>query len=187
MKRKCASGSDSKMVLNRISEKLVKSKKFKLSLILLFCVNAVFAVHVFEVVEVTFTGNNKYDNPYLDVNFDVTLNGPDGKTYTIPTFWDGENIWKARLVATEPGNWNWTTGSGQTNDSGLDDKSGSFTAKAWTEAEKEVNSNRRGFIRIAPNNRTLEYADGTPFFLIGDTWWSALTRTYRWSSSECVS
>ncbi|GEO23501.1 hypothetical protein CQA01_40350 [Cyclobacterium qasimii] len=151
------------------------------------CLNAVFAVHVYEVVEVSFSANNKYNNPYMDVNFDVTLNGPGGKTYTIPTFWDGENTWKARLVATEPGTWNWSTGTGQTKDNGLDGKNGSFTAEAWTEAEKEINPNRRGFIRTASNNRSLEYADGTPFFLIGDTWWSALTRTYRWSSSEGVS
>lgn len=187
MKRKSTSGSAREMRINKLPEKLVKPKKIKFSLALLMCFNAVFAVHVYEVMEVTFTGNNNYENPYIDVNFDVTLVGPGAKTYTIPAFWDGENIWKARLVATEPGTWNWFTGNSQTKDSGLNDKIGSFTAEAWTEAQKEANPNRRGFIRVAPDKHALEYADGTPFFLIGDTWWSALTRTYRWSSSDCIS
>lgn len=164
MKRQCVSHNDRKMIFNSILEKLVISKKIKLTLMLFMCLNAVFAVHVYEVVEVSFSANNKYNNPYMDVNFDVTLNGPGGKTYTIPTFWDGENTWKVRLVATEPGTWNWSTGTGQTKDNGLDGKNGSFTAEAWTEAEKEINPNRRGFIRTASNNRSLEYADGTPFF-----------------------
>ena len=38
--------------------------------------------------------------------------------------------------------------------------------------ELAANPNRRGMIRATADGRGLEYADGTPFFLIGDTWWS---------------
>ena len=43
-----------------------------------------------------------------------------------------------------------------------------------TPAELERNPNLRGQIRIAPNGRTFEYADGTPFFLLADTLWVPL-------------
>jgi hypothetical protein len=140
------------------------------------------ATHVYEVVEETFTANKVYTNPYIDVDLWVTLTGPGG-AYQVPAFWDGGKTFRARLVATEPGAWAWSTGN-RTGDSGLDNKAGSFRAAAWTEAEKRANPNRRGFIRPSANGRTLEYADGTPFFYTGDTWWSALTKVYSWGSPQ---
>ena len=138
--------------------------------------------HVYEVVEETFSAINAHANPYTDVELWVTLTGPGG-TYKVPAFWDGGSTFRVRLVATRPGDWHWSTGN-RTGDSGLDNRTGSFLAMAWTEAEKEINPNRRGFIRVASNHRTLEYADATPFFYTGDTWWAALTKIY---SSHCSS
>ena len=138
--------------------------------------------HVYEVVEKVFHAQKDYGNAYLEVDLWVELTGPGG-TYRIPAFWDGGNTFRARLVATAPGEWRWST-SNQTGDSGLDGKSGTFSAAAWTESEMQANPNRRGFIRRSTNNHTLEYADGTPFFYAGDTWWSALTRIYSWDSDQ---
>lgn len=140
------------------------------------------ATHVYEVVEETFIANMVHANPYVDVDLWVTLTGPGG-TYRIPAFWDGGNTFRARLVATQPGTWKWSTGN-RTGDSGLDNKTGSFRAVAWTDAEKKVNPNRRGFIKPSANGHTLDYADGTPFFYTGDTWWCALTKVYSWGSSR---
>ena len=142
------------------------------------------ATHVYEVVEETFTANKTYANPYIDVDLWVTLNGPGG-SYNIPAFWDGGGTFRVRLVATQPGNWTWSTGN-QTGDNGLDNQTGAFKAVAWTGDEIEANPNRRGFIRVASNNHTLEYGDGTPFFYTGDTWWSTLTRIYAWGSDDCL-
>jgi hypothetical protein len=146
-------------------------------------INAVAAtpVHVYEMVELSFTAQNSYENPYMNVDLWVELNGPDQLHYRIPAFWDGGNIWRARLAATEPGEWHWSTGN-KTGDAGLDGKTGIFNAVAWTQEEIEANINRRGFIRVNKNGRTLEYADGTPFFYTGDTWWSCLTGVYGWDS-----
>ena len=53
---------------------------------------------------------------------------------------------------------------------------GKLTCTAWTEAEKKANPTRRGFVRVHANGpragRYFEYADGTPFLWIGDTWWN---------------
>jgi len=96
--------------------------------------------HVYEVVEKTFIANKTYVNPYVDVDLWVDLTGPDGM-YKIPAFWDGENTFRVRLVATEPGKWTWSSGK-KTGDNGLDGKRGSFTAVAWTEAEKKAGDRR---------------------------------------------
>lgn len=142
------------------------------------------SVHVFEVVEETFTARNTYSNPYTGVDLWVKLSGPGG-SYTIPAFWDGGNTFRVRLVATAPGSWSWSTGD-ETGDRGLDNKSGTFEAVAWKETDLELNPNRRGFIRVADDNRTLEYADGTPFFYTGDTWWCMFTGIYAWDSDDCL-
>jgi hypothetical protein len=104
----------------------------------------------------------------------VELKGPNfsKKVYG---FWDGGNIWRVRVVATSPGKWSWISNSNQTGDTGLNGKTGEFVAKDWTEGEKNENPTRRGFLRGTQNRHALQYADGTPFFLVGDTWLAALT------------
>jgi len=98
-------------------------------------------------------------------------------------FWDGNRTFRVRVVATAPGKWTWTSGS-EPKDPGLDGKTGSFTAIEWTEKEKQQNPCRRGFIRPSANKHALEYADGTPFFLLGDTWWPVPTFRYRWHDDD---
>ncbi|MBD3293097.1 MAG: DUF4038 domain-containing protein, partial [Armatimonadia bacterium] len=39
---------------------------------------------------------------------------------------------------------------------------------------------RHGRLRVAPNRRTLEHADGTPFLWVGDTWWMGLLPRLDW-------
>ena len=148
-----------------------------------FTTGSVAQTHMYEVVEETFTAKGTYDNPYMDVDLWVDLSGPGGQHIKIPAFWDGRQTFKVRMMATAPGTWSWSTGN-KTGDSGLDGKSGSFSAAAWTDQEKAENPNRRGIIRVAANGHTLEYPDGTPFFLTGDTCYSALTKIYSWSSAD---
>ena len=50
---------------------------------------------------------------------------------------------------------------------------GSLNAVGWDPDELAANPNRRGFVRAAAGGHALSYADGTPFFLVGDTWLAA--------------
>lgn len=127
------------------------------------------AVHVWEMKEITLTAAQDYENPYTDVTCWVDLEGPNFSE-RVYGFWDGGDTFKVRVVATEPGKWTWSSGSNQPDDEGLNRESGRFTAREWTEAEKEENPVRRGFLRSTPNGHALQYADGTPFFMVGDTW-----------------
>jgi hypothetical protein len=129
--------------------------------------------HVWEIQEITLRGARAYANPYADVVCWIDLTGP-GHTARVHGFWDGDRVFRVRFVATAPGEWRWRAGSNQTADPGLSG-SGALRAIAWTEAEKRENPNRRGFVRATSNGHALQYADGTPFFLLGDTWLAAST------------
>ena len=138
--------------------------------------------HVWEKVEITLHSERHYDNPYTEVEVWVDLEGP-GFEKRCCGFWDGDDIFKVRVLATAPGLWRWNSGSNQA-DPGLNGKHGNFTAVAWSEAEKNENPCRRGMIGATANGHAFEYADGTPYFLLGDTWWSVPTFRYRWNNDN---
>lgn len=131
-------------------------------------------IHVWEMQEITLQASQDYENPYTEVTSWVELEGPDFSK-RVYGFWDGGNTFKVRVVAPNPGEWRWVSGSNQPDDDGLNGKSGTFTAEEWTEAEKKENPVRRGFIRTTPNGHALQYADGTPYFMVGDTWLAGAT------------
>jgi len=139
-------------------------------------------IHVWEKQEITFTASNQYKNPYTDVTVWVDLVGP-GFSKRIYGFWDGGSTFHLRLVATRPGEWTWSSGS-EPADPGLIGKSGKFTAIAWSEADKNENPLRHGFIRATANQHALEHADGTPFFIIGDTWYSLASNRFKWYDDD---
>jgi hypothetical protein len=135
-------------------------------------------VHIWQKQELTFTSARSFPNAYTDVIVWVDLSGP-GFNKRIFGFWDGGNSFKVRLLATSPGTWTWKSGS-DPSDPGLAGKSGSFQAIDWTMQEKQANPLRRGFLQSTPNHHALQLADGTPFFVLGDTWYSAGTNRFRW-------
>jgi len=154
--------------------------------------------HLWEKVEITLEARNSYSNepqeerragvhllpsPYSEVEVWVDLRGP-GFDKRVQGFWDGGNIFRVRVVATAPGEWTWTSGSNQPAAAGLNGKTGRFTAVEWTEDEKRENLCRRGFLRATANRHALEHADGTPFFLLGDTWWSTPTFRCKWYDDD---
>jgi hypothetical protein len=131
------------------------------------------ATHVWQLQEVEFQAVRKYSNPYTGVECWVELKGP-GFSKRIYGFWDGGQTFRVRFVATAPGKWTWKSGS-KPDDRGLSGKAGALAVVDWTEADKAQNANRRGFVRAAPNGHALQHADGTPFFMVGDTWLGAAT------------
>ncbi|MCF3648760.1 DUF5060 domain-containing protein [Synoicihabitans lomoniglobus] len=131
-------------------------------------------VHVWELQEIQLQASGDYANPYADVTCWIDLEGP-GFAKRVYGFWDGGQTFRVRFVAPTVGEWTWTTGSNQADDNGLNSGQGSLRAVAWTDAELAENPNRRGFVRATPNGRALQYADGAPFFWLGDTWLAGAT------------
>jgi hypothetical protein len=130
--------------------------------------------HPWEMVEITLLAGKEYSNPYTDVTCWVELEGP-GFSKRVYGFWDGGNVFKVRVVATNPGKWHWKSSSDKPDDNGLNNKQGEFDAIAWPDKDLTQNPNRHGFIRPSKSGHALQYADGTPFFMIGDTWLAAAT------------
>jgi hypothetical protein len=136
-------------------------------------------VHVWEVQEVILESSRNYENPYAEVVCWMELSGA-GFQKRVYGFWDGGRTFRIRFVTTSPGEWRWVIGSNQPDDAGLSNGRGTLRAVDWTEAEKKQNINRRGFLRTTANGRALQHADGTPFFMIGDTWLAASTWRLPW-------
>jgi len=148
-------------------------------LILGTCVPCLAKTHyVWEKIELTFEAEKTYDNPYTEVKVWVDLEGP-GFNKRCYGFWDGDTVFRVRILATKAGQWKWTSGSNQP-DSGLNGHKGSFNAEIWTEAQKQENPCRRGMVKTSENGHTFEYDDSTIYFLMGDTWWPTSTFRYRW-------
>jgi hypothetical protein len=83
----------------------------------------------------------------------------------------------------QPGVWSWKSGS-DPNDLGLTGNTGSFTAIEWSEKEKNKNPLRRGFLKASANQHALIYADSTPYFAIGDTWFPLGASRFKWYDDD---
>lgn len=153
-------------------------------------------VHPWEVVELTFEARGAYTKPYTDglpdrsaplaqATFTGTAGAARGTRMAVPIFWDGGTTWRIRFAPPAAGDWTWVTAS---PDPGLDAATGEIRVAEWTEAEKQANSARRGFIRVSQKGpragRYFEYADGTPFLWVGDTWWNWSKRGIALSSFQ---
>ncbi len=117
-------------------------------------------VKKFGVYEVTLRGAGSVANPF-DMMATVTFTPPSGqaKAQTVYAFYDGDNIWRARVYVSEPGAWRWS--SACATDKGLGGKTGAF---------KAVDSKLRG--RLLPHPRNPRHwitEDGRWFLNLSDT------------------
>ncbi|HEX5422217.1 MAG TPA: DUF5060 domain-containing protein [Candidatus Acidoferrales bacterium] len=160
-------------MLKYLKSRLLTAGAFLLFL-LAFAPLSAQTIHTWEMHEIVLHAARPYANAYKDVDVWVELKGPNFSK-RVYGFWDGGDTWRVRVVATEAGKWTWISNSNQAGDSGLNGKTGEFSAKNWTEEEKRENPTRHGFLRDTANRHALQYADGTPFFLVGDTWLAAST------------
>ena len=121
-----------------------------------------------QIAEICFTSCQTYNNPYAEVEVTATFTGPEGVVISRPLFWDGGNCWKARFAPTAPGIWNWKTTCTDTRDASLHEQTGTLTCEPYS---GENPNYRHGFLQVSDNRRYFVYADGTPFFWLGDTHW----------------
>jgi hypothetical protein len=142
-------------------------------------------VHVWDAQEIVLAATTDFANPYTDVDCWIDLRGP-GFERRVYGFWDGGRTFRVRFVCPAPGEWTWQTGSNRPDDTGLTGGAGRLRAVAWSDDDKAANPNRHGFIRPTANGHALQYADGTPFFLVGDTWLAASTWRLPWRGAAAA-
>ena len=127
--------------------------------------------------EIVFTSDNMYytDNKDMkNVVYTVTMDAKitnlyTGNTITVPCFWDGETKWVCRYAITEVGKYKYETVCSDPTNNGLHGQVGSITCTEYT---GDLDIYKHGFIKTEPGKHYFMYADGTPFFYLGDTHWT---------------
>lgn len=123
-------------------------------------------VEQWRVIEIPFESQTDYDPTGADqVLMDVTFTHWE-KSLTVPAFWDGGKSFKVRFAPTVTGVWSWTTTCPQ--DASLDGVKGSLRCGAY---KGDLDIYKHGFIQAEAGRKYMTYADGTPFFYLGDTHW----------------
>ncbi len=117
--------------------------------------------------EITLISDKTYLDPFYDVDVDLKLtNGTT--TYTVPGFWDGGDVWRIRFMCPSAGVWTYETVCTDTENTGLHGITG---AVKCTEYSGDLDIYKHGFVTTSYNKNYFTYADGTPFFYLGDTHW----------------
>ncbi len=156
------------------------------SLTALFCVAASFGafakygmleVEANRVSEITLSAKASYADPFNEVVLDVIYRCPDGRELRVPAFWAGSNVWKARFSSPLIGIYSLRSECSNTNDAGLHGFTTRFEVKPYPGKNPLF---VHGAIQVAADQRHMEYADHTPFFWLGDTWWMGLCHRLHW-------
>jgi hydrogenase maturation protease len=105
-----------------------------------------------------FKSDSKHENPF-SVIFSATVNSPDGKSFSMPGFYDGDGTWKVRLSPILEGSWSLKTNS---DDPSLDGKSISFICVPNNDPKAHG-----GLLVDASNPYHFVYEDGTRYFMNG--------------------
>ena len=127
------------------------------------------AVDIPFVTEKTYTERNEqlYTGFYADFT-----NRETGTKLTLPGFWDGDDNFKIRFAPTEYGIWDYVTRCAE--DETLAGKTGTVAANQY---KGDLAIYKHGFV-TTNGTKHFVYADGTPFFYLGDTHWGMYTEEF---------
>lgn len=121
-----------------------------------------------KAIEITLTSTKQYSDPFNDVDISAVFSGPNHTIITRPGYWDGGNTWKVRFAPTTTGMWTYRVVASNPSDSGLNNQIG----QVWSQPYKgDLAIYKHGFLKAGEGDKYLRYADGTPFFYLGDTHW----------------
>ncbi|MDO4623238.1 MAG: DUF5060 domain-containing protein [Eubacteriales bacterium] len=138
-----------------------------------------YRVENYRTVDIPVETQKVYNNPFEDVDVFGTFTGPNGESLKLLAFWDDGQTWKLRFAPTSVGTWTFVISS--------TDPEGEFAGEGTVEAvpyEGDLDMYKHGFLKVSADKRILEYADGTPFFWLGDTHWTFATEE-RFDESNC--
>ena len=114
--------------------------------------------------EAAFEASGSYSNPYREAQAHAAVLRPDGRSWSIPLFWDGGRTWKLRVSPDTLGRWTFTLKSA---DAGLNGRSGAFSC---------VESNNAGGLQpLAARPGHFARRNGRPVWFLGDTAWGYFT------------
>ena len=142
-------------------------------------IHKIIHVEQWHVAEIKMTSTKKYTHPFDEVDILATFTGPHNEIINRPAFWNGGDIWIVRFAAPVKGLWKMKTSCSDKSNTGLDNIVQSITCSPYY---GNLEIYKHGFLKVSDNKRYFVYADGTPFFYLGDTHWIYIHE--RFSSSN---
>jgi len=130
-----------------------------------------------EVSEWSYRSSQPYAAPFDAVELDAVVTGPDGQSWRVPAFWSGGGQWRVRFAPPQPGAYQIKTECSDAGNADLHGQALALEARPYTGGNALL---QHGPLRVAASRRTLEHADGTPFFWLGDTWWMGFCQRLKW-------
>jgi hypothetical protein len=127
--------------------------------------------------EWSYNSGKAYADPFNEVELDALVTRPDGQTQRVPAFWAGDGTWKIRYAAAQPGTYTVRSVCSDTSNSSLHDQTTTLEVTPYTGSNPLY---QRGRLQVAPDQRHLQHADGTPFFWLADTWWMGFCKRISW-------
>lgn len=126
----------------------------------------------YEPVEWAYRSTKSYADPFNEVDVDVVFVKEDtGEQWRVPTFWAGSNEWRVRFAPPAPGTYKYHAESTDKNNADLNGHAGSLTVSPYRGSNSIL---MHGPLKVSSDRRYFQYADGTPFLWLGDTWWDGL-------------
>ena len=125
-----------------------------------------------------FTSEMEYENPFLDVVIEAEFTGPNGEKIVREAYWDCGKDYKVSFAPTAEGIWKYVIKAPA--ETGLNGTSGEIECVPY---KGDLDIYKHGFLKVSKDRTYLTYADGTPFFWLGDTHWEFAYRE-RWDWSN---
>jgi hypothetical protein len=137
---------------------------------------------VSRIFERTFHSEKAYADPFNNVDVDVVFSR-NGQAWRVPTFWRGGSDWTVRFAPPIAGEYAYHLESTDKDNPDLNGCEGRVIISAYSGANSLL---RRGMLRVSSSKRYFEQADGTPFYWLGDTWWSGLSDRLSWDGFQML-
>lgn len=125
----------------------------------------------YKPVEWSYISRRQYKDPFNEVDVDVVFANDAGQLWRVPTFWAGGNEWRVRFAPPAPGNYKFHAESTDKSNPDLNGHEGILKVAAYSGTNPLL---VHGPLKVSANRHYFEYADGTPFLWLGDTWWDGL-------------
>lgn len=121
-----------------------------------------------------------YSNPYTDVTIKAKFTGPNNEKHEVYGYWIGGQNYEISFCYPLQGVWKWELSCGDSDNGGLNNKSGIVNVKKYNGSNKLY---QNGFLKVSDNRRYLAYNNDVPFLWMGCTAWVGLVNS-RFSEWE---
>jgi len=132
------------------------------------------------VLECGLQSQKIYPDPFNDVEVDAIFS-KGGQSWRVPAFWSGGQRWTVRFAPPSPGEYTCRLQSTDVDNPDLNGREGRVSIESYRGCSELL---RHGALRVSANGRHFEHADGTPFYWLGDTWWTGLSDRLSWEGFQ---